>query len=374
MTEDKADSVKDWVLKELVSKKDEDQSVVASILAEQRNNVKNLFSIREDGRVTIRNHDAPAQDQILAYLLGAAYARIAELRDSDGVPVSELGKELAVNQNTLAVSTKRLRDRGDITRIAEATYRIEYRRINIIMPGLLGSANQTSAQRRPSSRPRVNKPRTEEATNSVFKLINQAGPGGLKEYLVGLEEDELKDIIKANRLDPAGNSLSWHEKGKLVDLIAKRVVSRYRHGDVFLGEQNPRSTNEAESGRQTISESLKLPSKGKLGNLEFSSRDVRFPSSSYGRLTFDDAIGLLLCEVDAPMTPADITVLISRGFRKTDPRNVRGYLTSSTHRLKQYVIREGDGYRLTNEGVNWVKTEVLPKLSSQTNPRELKSS
>jgi uncharacterized protein YjhX (UPF0386 family) len=362
VTEDeKADSVKDWVLKELVSKKEEDQSVVASILAEQKDKVGNLFSIREDGRVTVKAHSAPAQDQILSYLLGAAYARIAELRDSDGVTVSELTQELAVNQNTLAVSVKRLRDRGDINRVSEGIYRIEYRNIKNVMPGLMGLARQPADSKRTSSLPKKSV-KTEKNLEKVFRILNKSGVEGLTEYLISLNESQLKEIIKDNRLDPAGNSLSWHEKEKLVDLITKRLSSRSRHGDVFLGEQLAKQAKEREIPRQAMSESLVLPSKGKLGLLEFSKGDVRFPQSSYGRLTYEEAIGLLLCEVEAPLTPADITFLISRGFKKIDPRNTRTYLTGNRFKLKKFVIREGEGYRLTNEGLNWIRSEVVPKL------------
>jgi len=113
-------------------------------------------------------------------------------------------------------------------------------------------------------------------------------------------------------------------------------------------------------------EGFELPSKGKLGKIEFSADGLKFPPSSFEGLTLDEAIGLLLYELGKPVRPAIITALLTKGWRKANPNNVRSRLTSkgSSYILAKYVVKEGDGYRLTGQGNEWVKTTVAAKLGS----------
>jgi len=114
---------------------------------------------------------------------------------------------------------------------------------------------------------------------------------------------------------------------------------------------------------------IRLPSKGRAGILEFSENDVRYPPSAFKVLGFPEAIALLMYEVDAPLMPARITLLVNRGFKHIDAKNVSSCLTNKTrYKLPIHVIREKDGWRLTGAGKAWVESEVVPKL------REVKKS
>jgi hypothetical protein len=134
------------------------------------------------------------------------------------------------------------------------------------------------------------------------------------------------------------------------------------HKTVEQIEQNEFAKRNFKEASQIPVEGFVLPKKGKLGILEFGEKEVRFPAQAISVLTFEQAIGLLLFEVNAPLLPSVITFLIGRGFKKSDPRNIRAYLTSGHFKLKRYVIKEQAGYRLTGEGMKWVQDEILPKL------------
>lgn len=350
-TEQSPNSIKERVLGEMVSKREEDQSVVQKILTNQFDSAKKLFALREDGKVTIENLNAPAESQVLCYLLGAAYARVADLRTDDGVQNGELTEELRLNENTTRVAVKSLRDDGLIVRKANGLHRIDYRKIAEIVQRI-----STKAPRRLPSRT--------SGPNDVFGILARSGQKGLIDYLQSLDAEGLKSIIVQHRLDPTGKALKWQEKERLTDFTLSRIQSRAKHGEVFL-ERKPRQPSkksERQPSEEKTAAALALPSKGTQGILEFTNREVRFPTSAFENLTFEEAIGLLLLEVGAPLTATQIANLISRGFKRIDHKAVRAYLNQERRKLRRYVIREEEGYRLTGEGANWVKNEVIPKL------------
>jgi hypothetical protein len=235
-TDEAADtgSIRDWVLKEMVSKRDEDQNVIAKILSTYKESARDLAALREDGKVTIQHVTDSAENQVLSYLLGAAYAKIAGLREDDGVATTELIEGLRLNDNTLGVSIKRLRDKGLIVRKQEAVYRVEYRKLEGIISRL---TNQSIARKQREPRPGV---------RNVFKIYSESGINGLTNYLDSLGTKQLKSVVTENRLDPSGNSLKWKEKQRLVNFISKGIESRSRHGQVFM-EQNATPTDDEKS-------------------------------------------------------------------------------------------------------------------------------
>lgn len=115
-------------------------------------------------------------------------------------------------------------------------------------------------------------------------------------------------------------------------------------------------------------EGFELPSKGRLGKIEFSSDGLKFPPTSFEAFTLDDAIGLLLYELGKPVRPAIITIILTKGWKKVTPNGVRARLTGkgASYVLSKYVVKEGDGYRLTGEGNEWTKGTVVPKLEPAT--------
>ncbi len=113
-------------------------------------------------------------------------------------------------------------------------------------------------------------------------------------------------------------------------------------------------------------EGFEMPKKGKLGKIEFSTDGLKFPKSSFENLTIDEAIGLLLHEFGQAIRPAIITVLLSKGWKKVSPNNVRSRLTGkgASYVLAKHVVKEGDGYRLTGQGNEWIKGTVVAKLET----------
>ncbi|MDG7032307.1 MAG: hypothetical protein JRM97_06745, partial [Nitrososphaerota archaeon] len=67
-----------------------------------------------------------------------------------------------------------------------------------------------------------------------------------------------------------------------------------------------------------------------------------------------------------PVRPAIITFLLTKGWKRITPNNVRGRLTGkgASYILAKYVVKEGDGYRLTGQGNEWVTGTVVSKLES----------
>ena len=113
------------------------------------------------------------------------------------------------------------------------------------------------------------------------------------------------------------------------------------------------------------SSELNLPTKGRLGLLEFTESEVRFPSAAIVKLTVPEATALLLFEVGGPLKKMDIDSLVNRGFKRVRPDVLKNYLTSKKYPLARMVIRQEDGYRLTGEGDKWVEDQIVPKLKEE---------
>jgi hypothetical protein len=113
-------------------------------------------------------------------------------------------------------------------------------------------------------------------------------------------------------------------------------------------------------------EGFDLPSRTKLGKIEFSEDGLKFPPTYFEALTVDEAMGLLLYEIGKPVRPAIITILMTKGWKKIAPNNVRARLTGKgpSYILAKYVVKEEEGYRLTGEGSSWIRGTVAPKLES----------
>ena len=118
-----------------------------------------------------------------------------------------------------------------------------------------------------------------------------------------------------------------------------------------------------------IQHPLTGPRGGKLSILEFGKDEVRFPVDSIDKLSFAEAIGLLLGELGESATPERIQSLLNKGFRKVSLSYIKDYLTKPKYSLPKYVIKEGEGYRLTAEGEAWVKNEVAPKAKLQASSK-----
>ena len=69
-----------------------------------------------------------------------------------------------------------------------------------------------------------------------FRILSEEGPDALKARLSRLTQRELKVLIQDNRLDPSRLSAKWTDREKLVELAFDRLMSRSKHGSVFLRE------------------------------------------------------------------------------------------------------------------------------------------
>jgi biotin operon repressor len=131
--EGKSDSLKDWILKLMVSGREEDQSMIAKVLNEYKDDARELVTIRENGKITIRRYNLTAKLQILSYLIGAAYAKIAETRQDDAVSNKELIEELGLKEGTVKPTLAKLREEGQIVQKTEGLHRIDYRKLKDII-------------------------------------------------------------------------------------------------------------------------------------------------------------------------------------------------------------------------------------------------
>jgi len=126
-----------------------------------------------------------------------------------------------------------------------------------------------------------------------------------------------------------------------------------------------RRTELAAVKREIPGGEFKLPPKGKVGILEFTEDAVKFPVKATRELDIQEAIGLLLYEVDKPMSPSIITKYIN-DFKKVGYGTVRSFLTSKNKKLQKLVIKQREGYKLTREGEQWVRDHVIPKVKGET--------
>ncbi len=213
--------LKDWVLKEMVSGREEDQSMVATTLNEHKEAVRKFLIIRENGMVTLRNYRISAKAQVLAYIVGAAYAKVAEVRKDDSVNRVELVKELGLKAGTVDPTLKALREQGSIMQKDPGVYRVNYTSLDEIMGEIPGSLH---------AKP---EPRT-GAIFDPFLTLHQEGPAGLRGRLDRMDSRDLKILIRKHKLDTTGRSNKWNNVEKLSSLAYERLLNRQKHGQVFM--------------------------------------------------------------------------------------------------------------------------------------------
>lgn len=66
-----------------------------------------------------------------------------------------------------------------------------------------------------------------------FAMITERGPGALKPWLESFSVEQLRDIVRAHRLDPSRLSDKWKSPERFVELIEQRVMARTKQGEVF---------------------------------------------------------------------------------------------------------------------------------------------
>jgi hypothetical protein len=69
-----------------------------------------------------------------------------------------------------------------------------------------------------------------------FQQFQSAGEGRLREILLKMNADQLKDIISEHALDGSRLAAKWKSIDKLVELIVSATRRRTEKGDVFKRE------------------------------------------------------------------------------------------------------------------------------------------
>jgi hypothetical protein len=92
----------DWVKKELVVNQTE--------LTSHKDRVKQLLRLAPDGSVSIEDRALTARQQVGLYYIGAAYAKVGGLRESEEVANKEIVQKLGMPEGTLNPRVKELRD------------------------------------------------------------------------------------------------------------------------------------------------------------------------------------------------------------------------------------------------------------------------
>lgn len=110
--------------------------MVERILAEFKRDMPSLFSIGKDGKVILNKSDLSAKFQISTYLLGAAYAKIAELREDDAVSNKEIIEQLKLKKGTVDPTLKTLREEGLAIQKDSGLHHINYNRIKELLDEL----------------------------------------------------------------------------------------------------------------------------------------------------------------------------------------------------------------------------------------------
>lgn len=94
-------------------------------------------------------------------------------------------------------------------------------------------------------------------------------------------------------------------------------------------------------------------------------RIPKVSSKAFFDLSQIQAIALMLYVFDSPLLPKEITRILNGSWKRVSPNSIRDSLADKT-KLRPYVIREEEGYRLTGQGKNWVKTDIVPKIAVHT--------
>jgi len=80
----------------------------------------------------------------------------------------------------------------------------------------------------------------EGGSMDLYRFYQEKGENGLKEYLQGLEIEDLKSIVKRYRLDPKGNYRKWKTKERFITRIVEAIKIKFEKGEVFLEQKQDR--------------------------------------------------------------------------------------------------------------------------------------
>lgn len=64
-------------------------------------------------------------------------------------------------------------------------------------------------------------------------ICAERGESGLREVLIFLETDQLKDVISAYGMDPSRLAMKWSNRERLIEHIVTTSLARSKKGDAF---------------------------------------------------------------------------------------------------------------------------------------------
>jgi len=67
-----------------------------------------------------------------------------------------------------------------------------------------------------------------------FATYERGGESALREALVGLDVDQLKDVVAHHQMDRARLAMKWQSRERLITLIVAQTTSRAHKGEAFL--------------------------------------------------------------------------------------------------------------------------------------------
>jgi len=75
--------------------------------------------------------------------------------------------------------------------------------------------------------------RRQPAAIDVFDAYRQGGETELREALVPLTVDQLKDVLAQHRMDRSQLAMKWRTPERLIGLIVAQTISRAHKGEAF---------------------------------------------------------------------------------------------------------------------------------------------
>lgn len=65
------------------------------------------------------------------------------------------------------------------------------------------------------------------------QVCAEGGESGLREALMPLKTDQLKDVISAHGMDPSRLAMKWSNRDRLIEHIVTTSLARSKKGDAF---------------------------------------------------------------------------------------------------------------------------------------------
>lgn len=171
------------------------------------------------------NHSAPPTDARLAQAVESASAALLEMGRRDPI----LAAQLARLVTAIAEESARSRRLTHALTAALAT------------PDDIARGTSREAKPRAAKSSSVNSGRARASHRrkpgpwDPFAVFAEVGADGLRERLMRLELEQLRDIVAEHGMDADKLAMKWKDTSRVVERIVDRVMSRSEKGSAFRG-------------------------------------------------------------------------------------------------------------------------------------------